>query len=267
MTALSRLDALAEAWPLLEHYPRPWPEEICRLDLAVLLDRATHPTCPEPLPGRRALAARWGVSDRTARRLLGELGEEGPRPASVPRVSRECPASVPPDDGRTPEGAANCPASVPPVSRECPADVHTRTTMPGCPAPGSESESETRARDLAEDVVEDLVGLQAREEPQHGADRRDRAAVEREIRAGRTRADLELLWRWSGAAPDAEAEACRRSGWRRWRSLLNSSASSRIEAAHRWEAGGCPTGPPPRAAPGRRGRVVQTTEEFVREFG
>lgn len=122
--------------PWIEGKAGVWPEELMREDLAWHLDqlRVGH---LQSLPGRRSFRDRWQTTERTARKLLRELGEEGPRPRSVPPVSRERPTSVPPVSHERPAAerenldneaglSRERPAGVPPVSRERPTCVHTR---------------------------------------------------------------------------------------------------------------------------------------------
>lgn len=50
------------------------PEWAIAADLVYLADLAQHPTKPQAFPGRRRLEARWGVSERIARRCLASPG-------------------------------------------------------------------------------------------------------------------------------------------------------------------------------------------------
>ena len=71
---MTRLDALAAAWPQIEQAllsgRLEWSTELRSLDLAMLRDRATHPSHPVPVPGRPTLRERWGCTDYRVRCLL-----------------------------------------------------------------------------------------------------------------------------------------------------------------------------------------------------
>jgi len=107
--------------------------------LALAQDDAAHPTRPIPIPGRRALCAMTGWTDRTMRSLLASevWRDEHKTNGRVPPASRERPAHVPPASRERPashgsfesiadDPSRERPAHVPPASRERPADVHTR---------------------------------------------------------------------------------------------------------------------------------------------
>jgi len=111
---------------LLSGLPQPWSTPAMLLDLDAHADREAH--TGEPMPGRRALAARWGVGERVARTVIDRWHAEGPvgsarhRPAAVPvgvpLPSRVRPGGCPAEDATMPmDGASvdeNRPASVPP---------------------------------------------------------------------------------------------------------------------------------------------------------
>lgn len=113
------------------------------------------------------------------------------------------------------------------------------------------SSSGDRAREADPATVDELVRLQASDEPTLGPPtERDRQALQRELLLGVPVEHLRLLWAWSGLAP--EADACRTGRWRRWGSLLKPPlCARRLEEAVRWDAAGRPTatGPPSRASP------------------
>lgn len=90
-----RLDALSAAWPhIVERLQgQQWPVEICRLDLQVMLDRSTHPTHPQPIPGRALLRKRWGVTDWRVRQLLRELGRHQSQPTTHRPLTDHSPTS------------------------------------------------------------------------------------------------------------------------------------------------------------------------------
>jgi len=73
---------------LLSGLPQPWSTPAMLLDLDAHADREAH--TGEPMPGRRALAARWGVGERVARTVIDRWHAEGPvgsarhRPAAAP---------------------------------------------------------------------------------------------------------------------------------------------------------------------------------------
>lgn len=113
-------------------------------------------------PGRRLLAKRWNVPDRTARKALAAVAEwwdphwgeppaiverQGPgAEEAVPLVSRSCPAGVPDEHGKVAETqeavSRSCPASVPLVSsRAYSTDHRTQDTgleLPQTPSPDGE---------------------------------------------------------------------------------------------------------------------------------
>jgi hypothetical protein len=139
----------ADLWPLmvdrLQVLEEAWPEEACLFDLRWHVDQR------KPIPGRPALCARWGVTDRIARRLMADTGRwwdpaRGPAPTGrVQPVSNACPTDVqrvsndrPADTQTNAETQAGmssrCPADVQPMSSPCPADVHRRVDPPS-PSP------------------------------------------------------------------------------------------------------------------------------------
>ncbi len=134
MSHTGRLDALAAGWDLVVARlgDGPWPVEVCRLDLAVLMDRATHPSNPQPLPGRRKLAQRWGVSDWTVRKLLRE---------AVPTTATTLPTTPLPPPPQAEQTKADNEAEsyhVPTTATTLPTTpLHTRKGGTPLPAPRS----------------------------------------------------------------------------------------------------------------------------------
>lgn len=129
----------ARVWPdnaaaLLAVLTKPWPAEAMTLDLDLWVDRVNHGG--EPMPGRRCLAARWGVGERTARTVIDRWRESSPvalyasggpapRPAECPAegpAPRPAPAATMPIDSVS--DAGNRPAERPaPRPAEGPAAV------------------------------------------------------------------------------------------------------------------------------------------------
>ena len=126
----------ARVWPdnaaaLLAVLTKPWPAEAMALDLDLWVDRVNHGG--EAMPGRRCLASRWGVGERTARTVIDRWRESspvalyasggpGPRPAEGPAggpaegpaLSATMPMDTAPDLGNRPaEGPATRPAEGP----------------------------------------------------------------------------------------------------------------------------------------------------------
>jgi len=52
----------------LQDLPKPWPSTAMLLDLDLWVDRVNHGG--QAMPGRRCLAARWGVGERAARTVI-----------------------------------------------------------------------------------------------------------------------------------------------------------------------------------------------------
>lgn len=126
----------ARVWPdnaaaLLAVLTKPWPAEAMTLDLDLWVDRVNHGG--EPMPGRRCLAARWGVGERTARTVIDRWRESSPvalyasggpaprpaeGPAEGPAARPASAATMPMDSGsdaekRPAEGPAPRPAEGP----------------------------------------------------------------------------------------------------------------------------------------------------------
>lgn len=148
----------ADAWPLavdvLVASGKPWPEELCYFDLRWLYDRKRG-----RLPGRPALARRWNVSDRTARRILADVEgwwdpAKGVQPASnsrptrVQRASNERPTTDSANADNLAKLSSSRPTSVQPASNERPTDVHTRVESQPQPQPQPPSGVEKTSRDV-----------------------------------------------------------------------------------------------------------------------
>lgn len=135
-------------WPdIAEHLPKPWPRSAVLMDLRWWdgQERAWEATSGErgraSRPGRPALMARWGWSERRARDLMRDVeawadpmhGDK--RPVEVePERSSECPANVQPRSRKqavtTENHSGARPANVQPTSSECP---HARSIDPPDP--------------------------------------------------------------------------------------------------------------------------------------
>ena len=115
-----------------------WPRSLVVEDLRWWADQVRMGR--EALPGRRALATRWGWTERTTRTILRELDplEQG-RPTSVPLASHRRPTGVPPasHESTDSEGSAVAdvplashwrPTSVPPASHRRPTGVPQAST-------------------------------------------------------------------------------------------------------------------------------------------
>lgn len=134
-------------WPLvvamLEGGTEPWPREFCVYDLRWTFDQKG---C---VPSRRAVMARWRVTEKVARRLLADVAEwwdpkkgEPPQGRGSQQGPSEGPARAqqgPKRNGRTETIDEKGPSEVPRRAHEGPNKVHRR----GDPQPHSQPQPQT----------------------------------------------------------------------------------------------------------------------------
>ena len=77
----------------LQGLPKPWPSTAMTLDLDLWVDRVNHGG--QTMPGRRCLASRWGVGERTARTVIDRWRECSPVAVYAPEGPATRPAEGP----------------------------------------------------------------------------------------------------------------------------------------------------------------------------
>ena len=242
----------------------PLPEDAIMADLVYLANEAGHPNASkkQAFPGRRALHERWGVSDRTARRMLASqdwkdtcyaLGIAQPRPVpvGVPRaypqqteqrqvIHMNEPTTVPVGVHTRVDRSSD-----PPILKEEEEAEPDRPTLRVVNNSNQEDEVDIEIRGLKEpdpkeptmQQVADLMGLQLRDDLTTATPSDfDWAAVRRWLRRGHSPESLARTWEFH----------MQQDWWkdheelRRWSSLLNKNAEARIaeaaEAAEKQEA-------------------------------
>jgi hypothetical protein len=240
-------------------------------DLRMYQDRVLAPGSTTRMPTSSAFARRWGWPRTNAYRLLVSHGAwsdpakieawlvEWNKRGTAAKQERNARGTT--NNGRT--GAIGESRNDSGIeagqerneSEDRRADPHHTTHTPS-------SELSARARDPSADEVElqvaELLALQEADEPQHGlASADDRAQARRCLLLNHDVAFWREFWAWSGTSEDRVVAGCRGGGWRRWAVLPRGrNGQARIEAFRAWIEAGRPvptaTGPPTRAAPGRR---------------
>jgi hypothetical protein len=102
----------------LQGLPKPWPSTAMTLDLDLWVDRVNHGG--QTMPGRRCLASRWGVGERTARTVIDRWRECSPVAVYAPEGPATRPAEGPA------EGPATRPASAATMPMDSGSDVQNR---------------------------------------------------------------------------------------------------------------------------------------------
>lgn len=276
----------AEGWEetveLLQASGKPWPRA------AVYFDLRWHVDQQQTLPGRPELKKRWGWKvEEHVKRLLAhpELWwdpTKGAAPTSRKELEQYCPVrkrvpQVAPGRNQDAPGGSRSDTGEPDESsgnhQDAPGGPSTLQVTsiarssphptPSPPPPQSNArEAPLEVPVLAiEQARDELLQLQAQQEPDLPPEERDGAALVRALFSGSTVEQLRTLWAWSGCSDDPDVAGCSRGRWRRWSSLLRPPlGAQRLAKALAWQQAGCPAparaaGPPARASPPRAGRA------------
>ncbi len=181
----------------LQGLPKPWPSTAMLLDLDLWVDRVNHGG--QAMPGRRCLASRWGVGERTARTVIDRWREASPvalyaSGGPAPRPA-EGPASVPGLFGNMqPVGIVEAPQTT---------DIQTSDKNTSKPA---------KAGGGAEEVCADLLKAMHAIALEHDPKARLQRVTTHETRIART---LKGVAKEAKAAGKAPAELIL-DGWRWW---------------------------------------------------